>query len=83
MRMAKVNSGLDRMMASPRGCVAYSALDAVRNAVSFVSRLLGIKQTSPANLFFVADDQSCEAFALNRDMGEQPPRLARRRLRIP
>jgi hypothetical protein len=47
MTTAKANSGLDRKMASPRGCVAFSALDAVRSAVSCLSRLLGTQQLPP------------------------------------
>ena len=56
MTTAKPNSALNRKMASPRGCVAFSARDAVRRMVSLVRRLLRTKQASPAKLVLATDD---------------------------
>lgn len=56
MTTAQANSMLDSKMASPRGCIAFSALDAVRSVVSLLRRLLRTKQASPAKLVLAADD---------------------------
>jgi hypothetical protein len=40
MDTAKTVSRLNLKMASPRGCVAFSALDAVSGAFAFLSRRL-------------------------------------------
>ena len=63
----KTNSGLDQMLSSPRGCVAFSTLDAVRSVVSFLSGLIGIHKKSPANLLFGAAgvDHLVGAYACN------------------
>ena len=55
MTTAKPNSALNRKMASPRGCIAFSALDAVRSVVSLLRRLR-TQQASPAKLVLAADD---------------------------
>lgn len=56
MTTEKPNSALNRKMASPRGCVAFSALDALRSVVSLLRRLLRTQQASPAKLVLAADD---------------------------
>jgi hypothetical protein len=56
MTTAKPNPALNRNMASPRGCIAFSALDAVRSVLSLLRRLLRTQQASPAKLVLAADD---------------------------
>jgi hypothetical protein len=50
MTTAQINSKFDPKTASPRGCVAFPALDALRSCLSWLRRLLQTVTVSRLNL---------------------------------